>query len=185
MSIVARLTELGIELPEVSAPLASYLPVVVEGNIAYVSGQLPFIDGEVLTGTLGKDISVEQGQAGPGLDPRRLSVQVRRGGHEQDLAGNSGRMRGLGTVVRRRWVTFQLSVDAGWRAGVWAGLLPDSAVSSRSAAGRTSRSAAQAAATEIATSKPNSAVGRNGQNAKVSMHSAVTSELPKHARPQR
>ena len=64
MSIEARLTELGIELPETNAPLASYLPVVVENGFAHVSGQLPFIDGEVLTGRLGDDLDVGQGMAG-------------------------------------------------------------------------------------------------------------------------
>ena len=54
MSIEARLQDLGIELPEVSAPLASYVPVMVHGDLAFVSGQLPFIDGELVTGTLGK-----------------------------------------------------------------------------------------------------------------------------------
>ncbi|RPF71252.1 RidA family protein [Aurantiacibacter spongiae] len=60
MSIEARLAGLGITLPEVSAPLASYLPVVVHGDLAFVSGQLPFIDGEVFTGTLGDGVSVEE-----------------------------------------------------------------------------------------------------------------------------
>jgi len=63
MSIEARLTELGIVLPEAAAPVASYVPVVVEGDMAFVSGQLPFIDGELATGRLGEDVSLEQGQA--------------------------------------------------------------------------------------------------------------------------
>lgn len=60
MSIEARLQELGIELPEVSPPLASYVPVMVHGDLAFVSGQLPFIDGEVVTGTLGKDVELDR-----------------------------------------------------------------------------------------------------------------------------
>lgn len=60
MSIEARLQELGIELPEVSPPLASYVPVMVQGDLAFVSGQLPFIDGEVVTGTLGKDVELDR-----------------------------------------------------------------------------------------------------------------------------
>ncbi|WP_271078903.1 RidA family protein [Aurantiacibacter sp. MUD61] len=63
MSVEARLAELGITLPEAAAPVASYVPVVVTGNMAFVSGQLPFIDGELVTGRLGEDISLEQGQA--------------------------------------------------------------------------------------------------------------------------
>jgi enamine deaminase RidA (YjgF/YER057c/UK114 family) len=63
MSIAARLSELGIELPQAAAPVAAYVPVVVTGNIAHVSGQLPFVDGKLVTGRLGEDVSLEQGQA--------------------------------------------------------------------------------------------------------------------------
>lgn len=63
MSIEARLEELGIVLPEAAAPVASYVPVVVEGGFAHVSGQLPFVDGQLVTGRLGDDVSLEQGIA--------------------------------------------------------------------------------------------------------------------------
>ena len=63
MTIEARLAELGIVLPEAAAPVASYVPVVVHGGFAHVSGQLPFVDGELVTGRLGEDISLEQGTA--------------------------------------------------------------------------------------------------------------------------
>ena len=63
MTIQARLDELGIKLPEAAAPVASYVPVAVHGNLAYVSGQLPFIDGELVTGRLGEGVSLEDGMA--------------------------------------------------------------------------------------------------------------------------
>lgn len=63
MSIEARLQELGIVLPEAAAPVASYVPVVVQGGFAHVSGQLPFVDGELVTGRLGDDVSLEEGAA--------------------------------------------------------------------------------------------------------------------------
>ncbi len=63
MNIEARLMELGITLPEAAAPVASYVPVVVQNGFAHVSGQLPFIDGELVTGRLGEDVSVEDGMA--------------------------------------------------------------------------------------------------------------------------
>ncbi|GAA0759244.1 enamine deaminase RidA (YjgF/YER057c/UK114 family) [Erythromicrobium ramosum] len=59
----ARLAELGITLPRAAAPVASYVPVVVHGGMAYVSGQLPFVDGVVVKGRLGDDVSVADGQA--------------------------------------------------------------------------------------------------------------------------
>lgn len=63
MSIEARLAELGITLPEPAAPVAAYVPVVIAGGLAHVSGQLPFIDGRLVTGRLGEDVSVEDGAA--------------------------------------------------------------------------------------------------------------------------
>ena len=61
MSIQTRLAELGIELPAAAAPVAAYVPVVIAGNLAHVSGQLPFVDGQLVTGRLGEDVSLEQG----------------------------------------------------------------------------------------------------------------------------
>lgn len=63
MSAEARLAQLGIVLPAAAAPVASYVPVVVHGNMAYVSGQLPFVDGKLVTGRLGEDVSLEDGMA--------------------------------------------------------------------------------------------------------------------------
>jgi enamine deaminase RidA (YjgF/YER057c/UK114 family) len=63
MSIEARLDELGIVLPQAAAPVASYVPVVVHGGFAHVSGQLPFIDGDLVKGRLGDDVSLEDGMA--------------------------------------------------------------------------------------------------------------------------
>ena len=61
MTVTARLAELGIELPPAAAPVASYVPVVVQGDLAFVSGQLPFIDGMLVTGKLGNELGVERG----------------------------------------------------------------------------------------------------------------------------
>lgn len=61
MSIVTRLADMGIELPPAAAPVASYVPVVVEGGLAFVSGQLPFIDGKLVTGKLGTELGLERG----------------------------------------------------------------------------------------------------------------------------
>lgn len=64
MSWRARLTELGIELPDVVAPLAAYVPAVRTGNVVYTSGQLPMQAGELpRTGKVGAQVSPEQGHA--------------------------------------------------------------------------------------------------------------------------
>ena len=61
--IDAKLAELGLALPEPAAPVAAYVPVVVTGGLAHVSGQLPFVDGTLVTGRLGENVSLEQGTA--------------------------------------------------------------------------------------------------------------------------
>ncbi len=59
MSIGSRLTELGITLPTVAAPVAAYVPAVRTGPYVWTSGQLPFVDGALpVTGKVG---------LGPGL----------------------------------------------------------------------------------------------------------------------
>ncbi|MBI1402962.1 MAG: RidA family protein [Porphyrobacter sp.] len=63
MTIAAKLEELGIALPKAAAPVASYVPVAAHGGLAHVSGQLPFVDGQLVTGRLGEDVSLEDGQA--------------------------------------------------------------------------------------------------------------------------
>lgn len=59
--IGARLAELGIVLPEPAAPVAAYVPVVIAGGLAHVSGQLPFIDGVLVKGRLGEDVNTGEG----------------------------------------------------------------------------------------------------------------------------
>jgi len=61
--IDAHLQNLGIVLPKAAAPVASYVPVVMHGGFAHVSGQLPFVDGALVTGRLGDGVSAEQGYA--------------------------------------------------------------------------------------------------------------------------
>lgn len=61
MSIDARLAELGITLPEPAAPVAAYVPVVIAGGLAYVSGQVSIANGQRISGRLGEDMTLEQG----------------------------------------------------------------------------------------------------------------------------
>lgn len=57
----ARLAQLGLVLPEPAAPVASYVAAVQAGDLLHISGQLPFVDGKLVTGRLGDDVSLEQG----------------------------------------------------------------------------------------------------------------------------
>ena len=64
MSTEARIQELGLALPEAPAAGGTYSPVVIVGNMAYVSGQGPVgPDGKYLTGKVGDDLTEEQGIA--------------------------------------------------------------------------------------------------------------------------
>lgn len=56
----AKLRELGLELPDVVTPVAAYLPAVQTGNLVYVSGQVPMVDGQLAaTGKVGDGVSPE------------------------------------------------------------------------------------------------------------------------------
>lgn len=61
MSIESRLAELGLTLPAPAAPVASYVPAVLANGLLHISGQLPFLDGALMTGRLGEDRDVEYG----------------------------------------------------------------------------------------------------------------------------
>ncbi len=64
MSWSARLAEQGIELPEVVAPVAAYVPAVRTGNLVYTAGQLPMTAGKLsVTGKVGADVTPEEGKA--------------------------------------------------------------------------------------------------------------------------
>ncbi|TFC43880.1 RidA family protein [Cryobacterium sp. TMT1-21] len=52
--IKARLAELGIDLPSVVPPVATYVPAVVSGSLVFTSGQLPMVSGALpATGKVG------------------------------------------------------------------------------------------------------------------------------------
>lgn len=60
MTVSDRLAELGIAIPEVAKPVASYVPATVSGNLVFTAGQLPFVDGALpATGKVGAEVSAE------------------------------------------------------------------------------------------------------------------------------
>jgi enamine deaminase RidA (YjgF/YER057c/UK114 family) len=63
-TIDARLNELGIELPPASTPGGNYVPFVRTGNLLFISGQVPMVDGKpAWIGHLGQNITIEEGAA--------------------------------------------------------------------------------------------------------------------------
>ena len=60
-SIASRLQAQNITLPEPAAPVAAYVPAVQAGGLLHISGQLPFDNGQVMTGRLGEDRDLDYG----------------------------------------------------------------------------------------------------------------------------
>ncbi|KPF78987.1 hypothetical protein IP78_09975 [Brevundimonas sp. AAP58] len=60
MSIAARLTELGITLPQPAAAVANYVPFVRTGNLLHISGQISMDASGGIKGVVGKDLSPER-----------------------------------------------------------------------------------------------------------------------------
>jgi enamine deaminase RidA (YjgF/YER057c/UK114 family) len=76
--IDAKLKDLGITLPKAAAPVANYVPFVITGNLVFISGQVTVgPNGLEHVGIVGKEISVEQGQAAARLCALNLIAQLR------------------------------------------------------------------------------------------------------------
>ena len=73
-----KLKQLNITLPTPPKPAGSYIPVVVTGNLAFVSGQIPMQDGKVLyTGKVPSEKSIEEAQAAAKLCAINLLAQLK------------------------------------------------------------------------------------------------------------
>ncbi len=60
--VEARLKELGFELPHAPSPIAAYVPAVTTGNLVFISGQGPIVNGQYrYRGKVGDRYSVEEG----------------------------------------------------------------------------------------------------------------------------
>lgn len=122
-----RLSELGIELPPVAAPVAAYVPAVRSGDHVYTSGQLPFVDGQLpATGKVGADVDPDQAAELAriaalnavaaaadlvGLDNIEQVVKVNGFvASAQDFGGQPGVINGASTVLQ------EIFADAGVHA---------------------------------------------------------------------
>jgi enamine deaminase RidA (YjgF/YER057c/UK114 family) len=74
-----RLQDHGIELPQVSPPQGAYVPYVISGNLVFLAGQLPMLNGEIqIKGKLGDDVSLEDGQKAARICGLNLIAQLRQ-----------------------------------------------------------------------------------------------------------
>ncbi len=77
-TVDARLSELGITLPEAAAPVANYVGYVKTGNLVFVSGQVTLKDGKPMyLGKLGAEISLEDGQSAATLCAINIVAQLK------------------------------------------------------------------------------------------------------------
>lgn len=85
----ARLARLGVELPVAAAPAANYTPCVQNGNVLYISGQLPLnAQGVTCRGRLGESVSLEDGRRAARLCAINLLAQAKAA-----LNGELGRIQ--------------------------------------------------------------------------------------------
>ena len=61
MSIKEKIESLGLTLPVAALPVAAYVPAVRTGNLVFVAGQLPLVDGQIVKeGKVGKEVTPEE-----------------------------------------------------------------------------------------------------------------------------
>lgn len=63
MNVENKIKELGIEIPEMAAPAAMYVPIKQTGNLVFISGQIPVVGGQLqYAGQAGDDKTLEEAQ---------------------------------------------------------------------------------------------------------------------------
>ena len=61
MSIKEKIESLGLTLPVAALPVAAYVPAVRTGNLVFVAGQLPLVDGKIVKeDKVGKEVTPEE-----------------------------------------------------------------------------------------------------------------------------
>jgi enamine deaminase RidA (YjgF/YER057c/UK114 family) len=60
--IESKLLELGITIPDITIPLANYVPAKKVGNIVYTSGHICALGNMSFRGKIGRDIDTEKGK---------------------------------------------------------------------------------------------------------------------------
>ena len=59
-SIESKLDRIGLKLPEPPKPIAAYIPAKQAGKLVFTAGQLPTVNGELVSkGLLGQDVEIE------------------------------------------------------------------------------------------------------------------------------
>lgn len=74
-----RLRALGIELPPAAPPVGDYLPTIITGNLLFMSGQVPWIAGDLkFKGKMGAELNIEQGYQAFRLSALNAIAQLKK-----------------------------------------------------------------------------------------------------------
>jgi enamine deaminase RidA (YjgF/YER057c/UK114 family) len=93
-SPLQKLDSMGLKLPPTSTPIANYVKFVQTGNLVYTSGHGPTtIEGKLITGKLGKDLSIEQGYDAAQVTGLQLLATL------QQAIGDLGRVKRIVKVL--------------------------------------------------------------------------------------
>ena len=77
-----NLKKLNIKIPDAPDPVGAYVAYKIIGNLLYISGQLPVgIDGNIIKGKIGKDLTIENGQEAAKLCVINIVAQVKKALH--------------------------------------------------------------------------------------------------------
>jgi enamine deaminase RidA (YjgF/YER057c/UK114 family) len=56
-----KLDQLGLHIPDAPKPVAAYIPAKQTGNLVFTAGQLPMVNGELISkGLLGQDVEIDE-----------------------------------------------------------------------------------------------------------------------------
>ena len=60
-TVELKLNHLGLNLPDAPKPVAAYIPAKQTGNLVFTAGQLPMVNGELISkGLLGQDVEIDE-----------------------------------------------------------------------------------------------------------------------------
>jgi enamine deaminase RidA (YjgF/YER057c/UK114 family) len=89
-----KLDSMGLKLPPTSTPIANYVKFVRTGNLVYTSGHGPTtIEGKLITGKLGSDLTIEQGYEAARITGLQLLATL------QQAVGDLGRVKRIVKVL--------------------------------------------------------------------------------------
>ena len=84
MSVYENLQKLNIEIPKAPDPVGSYVAYKKNANLLFISGQISInSDGKIMTGKLGKELSIDQGRAAAKLCAINIIAQAKKACNER------------------------------------------------------------------------------------------------------